>query len=166
MDKTVTHVKTFTRIHLTPSTKELLCIVCGEKIENAQYRLKLLNKDVKTSSFEEKSAHTSDLWILFSDSKIKTKHCDDRYRCVDAMWFLPSECQSKEVQPRAGKRWQTVWTQIRPEKMVGPYQDLNCLTFWHYFWNYIKKIFWENQRTTQKKAWKVNYISIGHKHNS
>ena len=35
--------------------------VCGEKIENAQYRLKLLNKDVKTSYFEEKSAHTSDL---------------------------------------------------------------------------------------------------------
>ena len=39
MDKTVTLVKTFTRIHLTPSTKEFLCIVCGEKIENAQYRL-------------------------------------------------------------------------------------------------------------------------------
>ena len=48
-DKTVTPVKTFTRIHLTPSTKEFLCIVCGEKIENAQYRLRLLNKDVKTS---------------------------------------------------------------------------------------------------------------------
>ena len=49
----MTPVKTFTRIHLTPSTKEFLCIVCGEKIENAQYRLKLLNKDVKTSYFEE-----------------------------------------------------------------------------------------------------------------
>ena len=57
----MTPVKTFTRIHLTPSTKEFLCIVCGEKIENAQYRLKLLNKDVKTSYFEEKSAHRSDL---------------------------------------------------------------------------------------------------------
>ena len=57
----MTLVKTFKRIHLTPSTKEFLCIVCGEKIENAQYRLKLLNKDVKTSYFEEKSAHTSDL---------------------------------------------------------------------------------------------------------
>ena len=57
----MTHVKTFTRIHLTPSTQEFLCIVCGEKIENAQYRLKLLNKDVKTLYFEEKSAHTSDL---------------------------------------------------------------------------------------------------------
>ena len=45
----VTPVKTFTRIHLTPSTKEFLCIVCGKKIENAQYRLKLLNIDVKTS---------------------------------------------------------------------------------------------------------------------
>ena len=55
------HFKTFKRIHLTPSTKEILCIVCGEKIENAQYRLKLLNKDVNTSYFEEKSAHTSDL---------------------------------------------------------------------------------------------------------
>ena len=49
----MTPVKTFTRIHLTPSTKEFLRIVCGEKIENAQYRLKLLNKDVKTSYFEE-----------------------------------------------------------------------------------------------------------------
>ena len=48
-NKTVTPVKTFTRIHLTPSTKEYLCIVCGEKIENAHYRLKLFNKDVKTS---------------------------------------------------------------------------------------------------------------------
>ena len=57
----MTHVKTFTRIHLPQSTKEFLCIVCGEKIENAQYRLKLLNKDVKTSYFEEKSAHTPDL---------------------------------------------------------------------------------------------------------
>ena len=36
---TVTLVKTFTRIHLTPSMKEFLRIVCGEKIENAQYRL-------------------------------------------------------------------------------------------------------------------------------
>ena len=44
-DKTVTPVKTFTKIHLTPSTKEFLCIVCGDKIENAQYRLRLLNKD-------------------------------------------------------------------------------------------------------------------------
>ena len=51
MDKTGTPVKTFTRIHLTPSTKEFLCIVCGEKIENAQYRLKLLNKDVKNIIF-------------------------------------------------------------------------------------------------------------------
>ena len=57
----MTPVKTFTRIHLTPSTKEFLCIACDEKIENAQYRLKLLNKDVKTSYFEGKSAHTSDL---------------------------------------------------------------------------------------------------------
>ena len=57
----VTPVKTFTRIHLTPSTKEFLRIVCGGKIEKAQYRLKLLNKDVKTSYFEEKSAHTFDL---------------------------------------------------------------------------------------------------------
>ena len=57
----MTPVKTFTRIHLTPSTKEFLRIVCGGKIENAQYRLKLLNKDVKTSYFEEKSAHTFDL---------------------------------------------------------------------------------------------------------
>ena len=40
MDKTVTPVKTFTRIHLTPLTKEFLRIACGEKIENAQYRLK------------------------------------------------------------------------------------------------------------------------------
>ena len=46
-DKTVTPVKTFTRKHLTPSTTEFLCIVCGEKKENDQYRLKLLNKDVK-----------------------------------------------------------------------------------------------------------------------
>ena len=61
MDKAVTSVKTFTRMHLTSSTKEFLCIACGEKIENAQYRLKLLNKDVKSSYFEEKSAHTSDL---------------------------------------------------------------------------------------------------------
>ena len=53
----MTPVKTFTRIHLTPSTKEFLCIVCGEKIENAQYRLILLNKDVKTSYFEE-NQHT------------------------------------------------------------------------------------------------------------
>ena len=57
----MTLVKTFTRIHLTPSTKEFLHIVCGEKIENAQYRLLLLNKDVKKSYFEEKSTHTSDL---------------------------------------------------------------------------------------------------------
>ena len=55
----MTPVKTFTRMHLTQSTKEFLRIVCGEKIENAQYRLKLLNKDVKTSYFEEKSANTS-----------------------------------------------------------------------------------------------------------
>ena len=54
-------IKTFTRMHLTQSTKEFLRIVCGEKIENAQsqYRLILLNKDVKTSYFEEKSANTS-----------------------------------------------------------------------------------------------------------
>ena len=49
------------KIKLSQSTKEFLCIVCVEKIENAQYRLKLLNKDVETSYFEEKSAHTSDL---------------------------------------------------------------------------------------------------------
>ena len=41
-------VKTSTRKHLTPSTKEFLCIFCGEKIENSHYRLKLFNK-VKTS---------------------------------------------------------------------------------------------------------------------
>ena len=57
----MTPSNTFTRIQLTPSTKEFLSIVCGGKIENAQYRLKSLNKDVKTSYFEEKSAHTSDL---------------------------------------------------------------------------------------------------------
>ena len=57
----MTPVKTLTRIHLTPSTKEFLRIVYGEKIENTQYRLKLLNNNVKTSYFEEKSAHTSDL---------------------------------------------------------------------------------------------------------
>ena len=61
----MTPVKTLTRIHLTPSTKVFLRIVCGEKIENAQYRLKLLNKDVKTSYFEEKSAHTADLKSFF-----------------------------------------------------------------------------------------------------
>ena len=56
-------LKTFTRIYLTPSTKEFLCIVCVEKIENAQIDLqcKLLKKDVETSYFEEKSAHTFDL---------------------------------------------------------------------------------------------------------
>ena len=57
----MTPVKTFTRVHLTPSTKEFLRIVCGEKKENAQYILKLLIEDVKTSYFEEKSAYTSDL---------------------------------------------------------------------------------------------------------
>ena len=52
----MTPVKTFTRIHLTPSTQEFCALFVV-----AQYRLKLLNKDVKTSYFEEKSAHTSDL---------------------------------------------------------------------------------------------------------
>ena len=46
----MTPVKTFTRIHLTPSTKEFLCIVCDEKMENAQYRLKLLN-NVRAENF-------------------------------------------------------------------------------------------------------------------
>ena len=48
-DTSKTPVKTFTRIHLTPSTKEYLCIVCGDNIENNNYRLKLFQKDVKTS---------------------------------------------------------------------------------------------------------------------
>ena len=51
MDKNTskTPVKTFTRIHLTPSTKEYLCIVCADNIENSNYRLKLFHKNAKTS---------------------------------------------------------------------------------------------------------------------
>ena len=51
MDKDIssTPVKTFTRIHLTPSTKECVCIIHGELIENCNYRLKLFQKDTKTS---------------------------------------------------------------------------------------------------------------------
>ena len=42
---------------------------------------------------------------------------------------LCSECQNEEIQPGAGKRRQTVLTQIGPVKIVGPDQDLNCLIF-------------------------------------
>ena len=45
----VTPVKTFTRIHLTPSTKECLCVLHGEHIQRSDYRLKLFHKDIKTS---------------------------------------------------------------------------------------------------------------------
>ena len=51
MDKNTsnTPVKTLTRIHLISSTKECLCIVCGDNIENSNYRVKLFHKDAKTS---------------------------------------------------------------------------------------------------------------------
>lgn len=48
-DSAITPVKTFTRIHLTPSTKEFLCIIHGENIDNCNYRLRLFQTDTKTS---------------------------------------------------------------------------------------------------------------------
>ena len=81
----MTPVKTLTRIHLTPSTKEFLRIVCGEKIENAQYRLKLLNKDVKHHILR-KNQHTHLIFEkFFLYQKIKSKQCNARQRGVDAM---------------------------------------------------------------------------------
>ena len=44
-----TPVKTITRLHLTPTTKEYVCIICRENIQSKNYRLKLFHKDVKTS---------------------------------------------------------------------------------------------------------------------
>ena len=43
-------MKTITRLHLTPTTKEYVCIICGENIQNKAYRLKLFHKDEKTTS--------------------------------------------------------------------------------------------------------------------
>ena len=44
-----TPVKTFTRVHLTPTTKEYVCIICGGNIQNKNYRMRLFNKETKTS---------------------------------------------------------------------------------------------------------------------
>lgn len=44
-----TPVKTITRLQLTPTTKQYVCIICGENILNKNYRLKLFHKDAKTS---------------------------------------------------------------------------------------------------------------------
>ena len=42
-----TPVKTITRLQLTPSTKEYICIICGESIPKREYRLRLFHKDKK-----------------------------------------------------------------------------------------------------------------------
>ena len=44
-----TPVKTFTRLHLTPSTKQYVCIICGGNIQNVNYRMRLFHKETKTS---------------------------------------------------------------------------------------------------------------------
>ena len=36
-------------MQLTPSTKEYICIICGESIPKTEYRLRLFRKDKKTS---------------------------------------------------------------------------------------------------------------------
>ena len=72
----MTPVKTFTRIHLTPSTKEFLRIVCGEKIENAQYRpdqqpIRIAMPYANTSF----TIRCSDWFILDSATESLSKHC-------------------------------------------------------------------------------------------
>ena len=52
-----TPVKTFTRVHLTPTTKEYVCIICGGSIHNRNYRLRLFNKETKTSHCELLEKH-------------------------------------------------------------------------------------------------------------
>uniref|UniRef100_A0A3Q7GR10 Uncharacterized protein n=1 Tax=Solanum lycopersicum TaxID=4081 RepID=A0A3Q7GR10_SOLLC len=42
-----------------------------------------------------------------SDYLIKTKHCDGPNRCLRNVIFSQCcECQSEEIQPSAGKRWE------------------------------------------------------------
>ena len=42
-------VDTFTRVHLGPPTKEIICIICGEDLYNWNKRIRLFRKETKTS---------------------------------------------------------------------------------------------------------------------
>ena len=45
-----TPVKTLTRLQLTPTTKQYVCIIYGENIHNKNYILKLFHKNIKNIS--------------------------------------------------------------------------------------------------------------------
>ena len=156
MDKTVTPVKTFTRIHLTPSTKEFLRIVCGEKIENAQYRLKLLNKDVKTSYFEGKSAHTSDLWKVFFIKGLNQSIAMPVTEVLTQCDLNVKVKKFNQAPVNGGKRF---GPRSGPTKSLGSFR---ILTFWRSV-IIIEIIFSKKnilkKSADDKKAWKINYIS-------
>ena len=44
-----TPTKVLSRIHLTPTSKRILCVICGKQCENKHERLLLFNKGSKTS---------------------------------------------------------------------------------------------------------------------
>ena len=60
-----TPVKTITRLQLTPTIKQHICIICGENILNKNYRLKLFHKDEKTSHCHVLEKHLN---VLVSQS--------------------------------------------------------------------------------------------------
>ena len=135
-NNTVTPFKTFTRIHLTPSTKEFLCIVCGEKIENAQYRLRCKN----IIFWGKISTHIWSLNIIFLIKRLKQSiampvtavltQCDFCQVNVKVKKFNQARVltmangldpdQARQNRQPDQVQCQTVWTQIRPQKIVGP----------------------------------------------
>ena len=46
---TKTPTKVLSRVHLTPTSKRILCVICGKQCKNKYDRLLLFNKDSKTS---------------------------------------------------------------------------------------------------------------------
>ena len=60
-----TPVKTITRLQLTPTTKQHICIICGQNIINKNYRLKLFHKNEKTSHCHLLEKHSN---VLVSQS--------------------------------------------------------------------------------------------------
>ena len=68
-----TPVKTLTRLQLTPTTKQYVCIIYGENIHNKNYILKLFHKNIKTSHCHLLEKHLS---VLVSQSTNTTMFAD------------------------------------------------------------------------------------------
>ena len=78
-----TPVKTITRLRLTPTTKQYVCIICGENVHSKNYRLKLFRKDVKTSHCHLLEKHLNVLVSQSTSTDHVCRSCTRKLRSIE-----------------------------------------------------------------------------------